>query len=264
MPRPEVMRHMLQGNLGLISTRFVFRKKQGFRHAFVTTNILDINQIQSPGTAQIFPLYLYPDSDKNHLFNQEKPPEERKPNINPGLFARLIEVYKREPTPEEILYYIYAVLYSNTYRSKYAEFLKNDFPRVPFTQDYRPFSKMAEFGKRLVELHLLKSEELDPPLAKFQGQGDGKVGKLKYLDAKVYINDDQYFEGIATEVWEYQIGGYQVCDKWLKDRKGLRLGLDEIKRYCQIVTALSKTIEIQIEIDSIYPEVEKETIEFEN
>jgi len=149
---------MLQGNLGLISTRFVFRKKQGFRHAFVTTNILDINQIQSPGTAQIFPLYLYPDSDKNHLFNQGKPPQERKPNINPGLFARLVEAYGKEPTPEEILYYLYAVLYSNTYRSKYAEFLKSDFPRVPFTQDYGLFSKMAELGKRLVELHLLKSE----------------------------------------------------------------------------------------------------------
>ncbi|MCR4434140.1 MAG: N-6 DNA methylase [Caldiserica bacterium] len=261
MPRPEVMRHMMQENLGLITARQM--DKSGIQPVFATNSIIDAHSITSAvSISNLFPLYLYPDSDKDHLFNQEKPPEEREPNINPGLFARLIEVYGKEPTPEEILYYLYAVLYSNIYRVRYAEFLKTDFPRVPFTQDYGLFSKMAEFGKRLVELHLLKSEELDPPLAKFQGQGDGKVGKLKYLDAKVYINDDQYFEGITPEVWEYQIGGYQVCDKWLKDRKGQRLGLDEIKRYCQIVTALSKTIEIQKEVDALYPEVEEEVIEF--
>lgn len=263
MPRPEVMRHMLQGNLGLLIKRQ--NRRTPFSYAFVSELIVESCVFESAfANNTIRPLYLYSDSDKNHLFNQEKPPEEKKPNINPGLFARLIEVYKQEPTPEEILYYLYAVLYSNIYRVRYAEFLKTDFPRIPFTRDCGLFLRMAEFGKRLVELHLLKSEEPIPPLAKFQGQGDGKVGKLKYLDAKVYINDDQYFEGITPEVWEYQIGGYQVCDKWLKDRKGQRLGLDEIKRYCQIVTALSKTIEIQKEIDSIYPEVEKETIEFEN
>ncbi|MGB9834441.1 MAG: type ISP restriction/modification enzyme, partial [bacterium] len=196
------------------------------------------------------------------LYDQEKPPEGRKPNISPALFARLLEAYGKEPTPEEILYYIYAVLYSNNYRLRYAEFLKTDFPRVPFTQDYGLFLKMAEFGKRLVDLHLLKSEELDPPLAKFQGKGESKVEKLRYLDGKVYINDDQYFEAITPEVWEYQIGGYQVCEKWLKDRKGQRLGLEEIKRYCQIVTALSKTIEIQKEIDALYPEVEEEIVAF--
>jgi len=178
--------------------------------------------------------------------------------------------------PEEIFYYIYAVLYSNTYRKKYAEFLKIDFPRVPFTKDYKVFSSMAEYGKRLVDLHLLKAQELDPPVAKFQGKGSDKVEKVKYepvgqtfvSDTKeslprVYINNDQYFEGVKQEVWEYQIGGYQVCDKWLKDRKGRRLLLDDIKHYCNVVTALKKTIEIQKAIDNVYPEVEKETVEFE-
>jgi hypothetical protein len=123
---------------------------------------------------------------------------------------------------------------------------------------------MAEYGKKLVDLHLLKSTELDPPIAKFQGKGDNKVKKLKYeeKERRVYFNESQYFEGIEKEVWEYQIGGYQVCDKWLKDRKGRCLSLDDIKHYCKIVTALQKTLEIQKEIGKIYPELEKEIIEF--
>jgi len=123
---------------------------------------------------------------------------------------------------------------------------------------------MTEYGKKLVDLHLLRSMELDPPVAKFQGKGDDKVGKLRYdeKEERVYINQSRYFEGIAKEVWQYQIGGYQVCDKWLKDRKGKPLSLDDMKHYCRIVTSLRKTIEIQEEIDNIYPEVEKETVEF--
>jgi len=164
------------------------------------------------------------------------------------------------------MYYIYAVLYSNTYRTKYAEFLKIDFSRIPFTKDYEIFSKMAEYGQRLVELHLLKSIEIDQPIAKFHGKGDERVDKLRYdeKEKRVYINESQYFEGITKEIWEYQIGGYQVCNKWLKDRKKKFLSLDDIKHYCKIVTSLQKTIEVQQAIDDIYPEVEKETVEIEN
>jgi predicted helicase len=248
---------MMQANLGLISTRFIFRKEQGFHHAFVTSNILDINQIQSPGTAQLFPLYLYSGADKKDLFSHTEGSKKREPNISPEIFKALSEVYKKEPVPEEIFYYIYAVLYSNVYRAKYAEFLKMDFPRIPFTKDYKLFGKMAENGERLVDLHLLKSAELDEPAAKFHGEGDNGVEQLKYEKEKVNINTSQYFEGIKKEVWEYQIGGYQVCNKWLKDRKGKRLSLDEIKHYCRIVTSLQKTIEIQKAIDDIYPEAEK-------
>ena len=189
--------------------------------------------------------------------------EKKEANLNPELVKTLLEVYKKESSPEEIFYYIYAVLYSNTYRTKYAEFLKIDFPRVPFTKGYKVFSKMSEYGKRLVGLHLLKSSDLDPPVAKFQGKGEDKVAKIRYEKERVYINNDQYFEGIKQEVWKYQIGGYEVCYKWLKDRKGRKLSLDDIKHYCRIATALQKTIEIQQVIDNIYPEVEKETVEFE-
>jgi hypothetical protein len=125
---------------------------------------------------------------------------------------------------------------------------------------------MGEYGKRLVDLHLLKSKDLNKSVAKFQGKGNNKVEKLKYEGGEpsgcLYINKDQYFEGIAEEVSQYQIGGYRVCEKWLKDRKGRGLSLDDIKHYCKIVTALQKTIEIQEAVDKIYPEVEKNVIEF--
>ena len=151
---------------------------------------------------------------------------------------------------------------SETYRTKYAEFLKIDFPRVPFTKDYKLFRKMSEYGNRLVNLHLLKSQELDSPIARFQVEGNNRVEKPKNDDkaGRVYINKEQYFEGISGKVWGYQIGGYQVCDKWLKDRKERILTLDEIQTYCRIVTATQKTIEIQKAIDEVYEVVEKEII----
>ncbi len=121
---------------------------------------------------------------------------------------------------------------------------------------------MGEYGKRLVDLHLLKSNELDQPIAKFQGKGANKVEKVKYEQGRVWINNEQYFDSISPEVWQYQIGGYQVCDKWLKDRKGRVLSLDDIRHYCKVVTSIGKTIEFQKTIDEIFSEVEKETIDF--
>jgi len=172
-------------------------------------------------------------------------------------------VYGQNPTPEDIFYYIYGVFYSNIYRQTYAEFLKIDFPRVPFTTDYDLFKKMGELGKGLADLHLLKSPALDPPIAKYQGGGDNdRIEKIAYKEdeQRIYINKDKYFEGIPPEVWNYHIGGYQVLRKYLKDRKG-RI-MDDAPQYCRIVTALSKTIEIQEKIDEIYPDVEKELINF--
>jgi predicted helicase len=256
MPRPEVMSHMLQENLGLITPK-QFKEEPG---AFVTSNIIGHKTVSAYDINYLFPLFLYLESTKKHLFNYEKADKQRQPNINPEVFITLTEAYKKKPTPEDIFFYIYAVLYSKTYRTKYTEFLKIDFPRVPFTKAYTLFSKMAEYGKQLVDLHLLKSPDLDSPVAKFQGQGNEKFEKIRYENGRVYINNDQYFEGVKPEVWQYQIGGYQVCEKWLKDRKGRSLSLDDMKHYCRMVTALSKTIELQKVIDEMYPEVEKGTI----
>jgi len=263
--RKEVMHHMLQENLGLITARKMDRS--GIQPVFVTDSIIDAHSITSAvSISNIFPLYIHhpkddpkkrPSGSMMSLFEPQAVYEIKRPNLSPAIIDQLGKALKKTPLPEQIFFYIYAILYSNTYRTKYAEFLKIDFPRIPFTKDYNLFSKMVEYGKRLVDLHLLKSAELDPPIAKFQGEGDERVEKLRYDEKEkhLYINQSQYFEGVPKEVWQYQIGGYQVCHKWLKDRKGRRLSLDDIKHYCKVVTTLQKTIEIQKAIDDNYPKV---------
>jgi len=253
--RKKVMRHMLKENLGLITNRQV---NSGFKHILCSNLIINdcTVSLETRERSYLFPLYLIPDA-----IEQTK---ERRPNISPKIFSALTKACQNKPTPENIFYYIYAVLYANEYRTKYAEFLRIDFPRVPFTQNFELFRKMGVFGQHLTDLHLLESAELDPPLAKFQGTGKNSVDKLKYNQkgSRAYINIDQYFEGVEKAVWEYQIGGYQVCHKWLKDRKGRILSLEEIKHYCKVVTAIKKTIEIQKDIDAVYPKIEKELIDF--
>ena len=258
-PRKEVMHHMIKENLGLITRRQMLPNRP-CNYVFVSDKMISDGVIRSDnkGGESLFPLYLY--RTKGDMFHQES--QERKPNLNPKLTESLAEVYGKEPTPEEIFYYIYGVLYSNVYRSKYAEFLKINFPRMPFTRNYELFTTIGKYGSKLVDLHLMKLAELNNPTVKFQGDGDYGVGKVRYEERgkQVYINGNQYFEGIEREVWEYQIGGYQVLDKWLKDRKGRKLSLDDIKHYCQIATALEETIEIQRDIDNIYLDTEKDTI----
>ncbi len=259
----RVMGHMMQENLGLISARS--NKSAQMDHFFCSDKIMETKCGESTTQSCLFPLYIYSDTEDKSLFSYTKKPEKRAPNINPELYKSLAKTYKEESTPNDIFCYIYAVLYSNIYRAKYAKFLKIDFPRIPFTKHYKLFRKLSKYGEQLVDLHMLKSAELDPPVAQFHGKGTDKVGKLKYDDKenRLYINEEQYFDGITPQTWQYQIGGYQVCDKWLKDRKGKRLSLDDIKHYCRVVTALSKTSEIQKQIDSIYEDVEKNIIEFQ-
>lgn len=207
--------------------------------------------LSSKGIGQLFPLYQYKNSEKT-------------PNILPALLRKLKENYQREVEAVRILRYIYAIFYSNIYRARYREFLNIDFPRVPFTSSYDLFDKLCRFGERLVDLHLVKSEQLNIVIAKFQGDGDNTVKKPVYYEKeeRVYINKSQYFEGVEKDVWFYRIGGYQVLSKWLNYRKGRELSLEDIKYYCKVATALKRTIEIQEEIDKLYPEVEKDIIEF--
>jgi predicted helicase len=281
--RREVMCHMMQENLGLCVGRAgqVVGIEKPWNVVFISQNIVDLNLFYRGGEL-FFPLYLYQvknNPGKRHsdnvvmLFEPKADYESKRPNLSPALIEQLSESYKKTPTPEQILFYIYAVLYSDIYRAKYAGFLKTDFPRIPFTESYKIFSKMAKYGEKLVALHLLRLEELQPPIIKFQGKptcaadaagrGNKKVEKVRYEKERIYVNKDQYFERIKQEIWEYQIGGYQVCAKWLKDRKGRPLSLDDIKHYCNIVTALKKTIETQKAIDKIYLDVEKSVVEFE-
>jgi len=268
--RKEVMQYMIKDNLALLTHR---REELDipYTHFLATNLISEHGCLSSKTTNYHFPLYLYQMKDKPKkrsfgsmmiLFEPQAEYEVKKPNISTSLIEKLTKAFNKSPTPENIFFYIYAVLYSNIYRTKYAEFLKIDFPRIPFTKDYELFKKMGECGRYLVDLHLMKSPDIEPSIAGFHGKGNNRVEKPRYDQEKLYINNDQYFDGISPEVREYQIGGYQVCDKWLKDRKGRILSLDDIKHYCGIVTALNRTIEVQEKIDKIYPDIEKEIIDY--
>jgi len=265
MPRSEVMRHMLAGeNLALVTART--NRSPTMDHFFCSEHITEAKCGESTIQSYTFPLYLYPDDTRTDLFAPLQPTQ-RQPNLDPALLEALTAAHGAAPTPEDVFHYVYAVLYAPTYRQTYAEFLRIDFPRIPFTADADLFRRLAALGARLVALHLLRSPELSPPLARFHGDGDRRVARTKRAgfayDAKaqrVGINETQYFAPVPPEVWAYQIGGYQVCHKWLKDRRERVLTLDEIGAYCRIVTALARTMEIQAEIDALYPAVEEDLL----
>ena len=271
MPRGEIMRHMLQPNLAVILPRRV-ETAIPWSHVFLSSHLVEHVAVSLKTIDYCFPLYLYEESGSRgsgrrsrfsryqhtFVFEPAAAYSVRRPNINSNLLVSLSNVFKRRPSPEEIFHYIYAVLYSDVYRKKYAEFLKSDFPRVPFTKDYKLFNKLSEKGEELVELHLLKSKKLSKPIAKCEGTGGLTVVKVTYDEKKgrVNINPDKYFVGVPREVWEYHIGGYQVAEKWLKDRKGKGLSSEEVTHYTKVVTAIAETINIQETLDDLFAEVE--------
>jgi len=129
-----------------------------------------------------------------------------------------------------------------------------DFPRIPFPHDAGTFTALSDLGQQLIDLHLMRSPELDNPISRFCGHGDSAVGRIAY-DAdhqRVYINETQYFENVAPDVWSYQVGGYQVLDKWLKSRKHRYLTADETQHYARVVTAIFGTKEVQGQIDQLF------------
>lgn len=203
------------------------------------------------GSNYVFPLYLYPDEHRDDIFASS----ERAYNISPELLDKFTKLWPQFQ-PEQLFYYVYAILHSNQYRQCFAQYLRMDFPRIPFTEDYGLFGKLAKLGEALAALHLLKSPLLTPLTARYQGSGaNDQVEYIKYDDSlgSVRINADKHFEGISPELWNYHIGGYQVLHKYLKDRKGQTLS-DPI-HYCRMVTALAQTIEFQAAIDQIIPAI---------
>ena len=263
MPRSEIMQNMLAGeNLALCVGRQGHVVGAGeWNLIYCSQTIEDFNLFYRGGNVN-FPLYLYPTADRDDLFAHHEA-SERQPNLNPELVSSLTEAHGQAPSPEEIFHYIYAILHAPSYREKYAEFLRTDFPRVPFAGTRKLFANIAALGTQLADLHLLNSPELDPPTCRFEGQGDATVARTKAQgfrydadEQRMYVNKTQHFGPVPSEVYEYQIGGYQVCDKWLKDRKERRLNLDDIRTYCRMVTAIGLTLTIQQELDMVYAGVE--------
>ena len=267
----KVMKNMLLGdNFSLLTNR---QANDKFTHIFCSKKIINDCTLSNATRERsyLFPLYLYPDSDKAQELQQEK-----RPNFSPDFLKTLETKLGYLPTPETIFYYIYAVFHSPTYRSRYAEFLKIDFPRVPLTSNDNLFRQLAEYGEQLVQLHLMTSPKLDPPLApsskrggveaplikggwgdlSFVSKSDRIVaaGHPKYSKGEVHINKQgDCFKGVPEAVWNFYIGGYQVCQKWLKDRKGRTLSDEDILHYHKIVVALAETIKLMQLIDAAIP-----------
>jgi predicted helicase len=255
--RWDLMKHFVvssKGNIVLVTTRQLTSTR--FDHSYVTDKLSDMCFISTKTreTGYFFPLYLYQDQSTVELFGKRQHNAERGSNLTPEFFQAVKESLGSEPSPDEIFYYIYAALCSPIYRNRYEEFLKIDFPRVPLPSNHDMFKELGSLGKELVELHLLKASPLDETEIGFPKDGSRKVEKVYYDEEnqRVFINKEQYFEGISSEVWAYRIGAYQVMEKYLKDRKRRKLSLDEINHYMKVAKAIRLTIELQEKIDEVY------------
>ncbi|MBC8548976.1 MAG: hypothetical protein H8D23_04935 [Candidatus Brocadiales bacterium] len=163
----------------------------------------------------------------------------------------MIQANKDTFTPIDILDYIYAVLHSPTFRDKYYEYLKTDFPKVPYPKDAVTFWQLVKLGGELRQIHLLESPVVEKFITSYPQDGDNTVEKPKYEDRKVWINDEQYFDQVPQVAWNFYIGGYQPARKWIKDRKGRELSYDDIRHYQKIIVALTETDRIMKEIDTV-------------
>jgi predicted helicase len=253
MPRPEVMRHLLAGeNVALITLRQQSRDAE-WRNVGITNTLAESSVISNytREIGYVFPLYEYPKtkSEQEALM----PEAGRKENLSAAFLEALAGVVGQTPAPEAVLGYLYAVLHSPTYRARYAEFLKRDFPRVPLPPDKATFDTLAQLGGALIDLHLLRDPALQTPSCKYPVAGDHRVERVKYDEKaqRVWINGAQYFEPVPPEVWAYRVGGYAVCHKWLDDRKGATLSYDERLTYQKMITALERTLALQAQIDAV-------------
>ena len=261
MRRPVMSQLLIEGNILLAVTRQVNRPK--YEHAFVSHNILEKKTVSHDRNTQTFPIFIYPTDDYS-LFDKEiygnwsqefSNQWDEITGINP-----LDTINALQP-----LNYIYGVLHSPTYRSRYFPLLKSDFPRIPFTKDRDLLDSLELFGSKLISLHTVSSSILNEYITTKIQSGPMRVEKISYSDGIVWIDKEKLsgFKGVTEEIWNFYIGGYQVCHKWLKDRQekggknprpGRVLTDSDIDHYQKIIVAISETIRIMGEIDEVIEE----------
>jgi len=254
MPRADVMRHMITGeNLGFHLCRQI--SSGNWFHALATNLITDDCYVSNKTSERGYtiPLYIYlDDNDKQ----ESTVSGQKRANFSTEFMTRVSELLDYSPSPEIVFYYIYAILYSPTYRERYAEFLSIDFPRIPLTRNDELFQEISSYGEDLVALHLMKSPNLDKLITQYESKNNPVVdsGYPKYVDGKVVINKrGDGFTGVPEIVWNFYMGGYQVCQKWLKDRKGRTLTQEDITHYQRIIVALQETVRLMQQIDEAIP-----------
>ncbi|EKK2373803.1 DNA methyltransferase [Campylobacter jejuni] len=256
-PRIDIMEHFLgYENIGLIYDRGTNLKE--ISNLFISSKVIDKHLVGA--NSYVSPLYLYPTTRSKKFLKKENP------NFNEENFTSKIEnfkesfrtfideLYKEKFSPEDILGYIYAVLFHKIYREKYLDFLKIDFPKIPFTKDKNTFKNLSKLGLKLINLHLLKNDELDfnvgEALFKDIKNKNFKIQKIKYnKDTKeLFINESLYFSKVSLEIYEFKIGGYAVLDKYLKSHKEEDI---DHKHFTLIIQTLDETLKIQDEISKI-------------
>jgi predicted helicase len=258
--RERVMQQLVhEGNIAFSTVRSV--ETGAFTHVFVMTGLTTHHTVSIKEVNYVFPLWLLPEHD-----TLDPARNVRHPNLDPRYLKALADALgvgvsppfglPDDVTPEDIFHFIYAVLHAPAYRDRYGEYLRSDFPRIPLPPDMATFGALAALGGQLVALHLLR----DPALAQggpaYPVSGDHVVDKLRYEPSKdansgkVWINATQYFDGIDPRAFDFRIGGYQVLEKWLKDRKGRALTIDDITHYRKIAVAIARTRALMQEVDA--------------
>ncbi len=273
-PRMPQSAHMLQENVAMLLVRNT--RRENSYNFFVTDTIVDKDGISGFDNCRFFPLYLYGE-------NMGK--VEKTPNLNPEIVKRIASAVgdgtptmptcstrstrlDNPPTPEDIFHYIYAVLHAPQYRARYKEFLKVDFPRIPYPANGEVFRRLAAIGERLVAVHLLKDpkvRDMFAPYANFPVSGDNRIEFLRWEKSedlrdsaipqppkgRIYVNSEQYIDNVPAAAWEFFVGGYQPAQKWLKDRKGRVLTSDDLLHYKSIISALVETRRLMGELAGV-------------
>ena len=258
-PRETTMRQMVHQNIALLTCRQLAGNE--WKHVSVADGIVDDCRVSSKTKERgyVFPLYVYKE-------NMGK--EECIVNFNTEMYEKIakglnyyacaesnvlidpISDYNGVLYPQALFDYIYAVLHSPSYRERYKEFLKIDFPRIPYPTDWEKFRDLAELGEELRLLHLMEDMPSKTGIT-FPVAGSLQVDCYRWQDNRVYINAEQYFDGVPESAWNFFIGGYQPAQKWLKDRKGMTLSFEDVKHYERIIYVLQQTKRIMQEIDNI-------------
>ena len=255
----NTIKHLFNTNYAISTCRQ--QSTFDFQHIIVTNCIIErcTVSLQTKETGYIFPIYIYNDTNGEQTILEKKG---RVPNLKPEILNRIAknigltftndkEITDSSFAPIDILDYIYAVLHSPKYREKYKEFLKIDFPRVPYPKDKDTFWQLVKLGGEIRQIHLFESPIVEKYITQYPEDGTNTVNKPSYKDEKVYINETQYFSNVPEIAWNFYIGGYQPAQKWLKDRKNRKLEFDDILHYQKIIVALTETDRLMKEIDKI-------------
>ena len=251
------MPSILKGSIALLSCRQ--QSTFDFQHVLVTNALPEVCTVslQTKETTYVFPLYTYLNSSEQITIDNNN---SRFPNLNFEIVNKIAENLKLKFTfekienknalaPIDIFDYIYAILHSLRYREKYKEFLKIDFPRIPYPENKETFWHLVKLGGELRTIHLLDNPIVEKYITSYPISGSNIVEKPEYKGEKVFINKEQYFDKVSEIAWSFYIGGYQPAQKWLKYRKGKELSVEDIFHYQKIIVALTETDRIMREID---------------